>query len=52
MMENTIIAICTCKHEFQDNRYGKNKRVMNPTSKYIGTQQVYRCTVCSKEHLK
>ena len=37
------ITTCTCKHEFQDKKYGENKRVMNKTGKG------YRCTVCGKD---
>lgn len=39
---------CTCKSEFQDERYGKNIRVFNEMksgSKSLG----WRCTVCGKE---
>ena len=39
---------CTCKSEFQDERYGKGVRVFNEMmagSKVSG----YRCTVCGKE---
>lgn len=39
----TKIAVCTCKHEYQDKKYGENKRVMNKI-KAGG----YRCTVCDK----
>lgn len=40
----TVIKKCKghCKHDFQDKRYGKGKRVMNYSSK----NQNYRCTVC------
>jgi len=37
-----MIIKCTCKHLYQDNRYGKQKRVHNPTKK----KGSYRCTVC------
>lgn len=38
----TEIKKCDCKHEYQDNRYGKNMRVWNkgPSRK--------KCTVCGK----
>lgn len=40
-----------CKaHPFQDARYGKDMRVMNPTQKGGNTGTViYRCTVCGSE---
>lgn len=39
----TIIAKCSCRHDFQDRTYGNGNRVMNLTSNGKG-----RCTVCSK----
>jgi predicted adenine nucleotide alpha hydrolase (AANH) superfamily ATPase len=36
----TAILTCTCEHKYQDERYGKNKRLHNETEKG------YRCTVC------
>ena len=41
----TIIRYCSCKHEYQDKRYGEGKRVMNPTK---NDKYPYRCTVCGK----
>ncbi len=38
----TKILKCTCKHDFQDKRYGKGKRVFNVSTK----NNDYRCTVC------
>ena len=38
------ILNCTCKHEYQDAKHGKGKRVHNKTAK-----DEYRCTVCNKE---
>lgn len=32
---------CTCVHEFQDGRYGKNQRLHNPNK-----SDTWRCTVC------
>ena len=46
----TTVKSCKCSHEFQDATYGKDKRVMNKTDKKQGTNDVYRCTVCNKEH--
>ena len=43
----TTIKECVCEHKYQDEKYGKNKRVMNQTIK--GN---YRCTVCNREHNK
>ncbi len=40
---STVIKSCTCKHEYQDTKYGKGMRVKN--SMHGG----YRCTVCGKE---
>lgn len=37
------ILECVCAHEFQDKRYGKGKRLHNPT------KEGYRCTVCKRE---
>lgn len=34
--------LCTCKHPFQDKRYGKGKRVHNDG----GNKGDARCTVC------
>lgn len=48
-----MIAKCTCKANslgssigaiYQDQTYGRDNRIMNPTAK--GS---YRCTVCSRE---
>ena len=40
---------CTCKSEFQDKRYGKNKRLANETTKGPGGTRGWRCTVCGKD---
>lgn len=37
-----MIKLCTCEHEYQDQKYGKGRRVWNPTSKGRC------CTVCGK----
>ena len=37
---------CSCKHEYQDEKYGQGKRVHNNTMK----ENQYRCTVCSTNH--
>lgn len=41
-----MILDCTCKHEFQDARYGHGKRVHNHAPKAFGGAGGYRCTVC------
>ncbi len=38
------IMTCYCTHKFQDEKYGKQKRVFNSTK----DDGVYRCTVCGK----
>ena len=43
-------VICNCKHEFQDNEYGKNVRVATPSShKPTQDTRVVSCTVCGKQ---
>jgi len=44
----TKIKECTCESKYQDEKYGKNMRVMNETSGKNGTG--YRCTVCGRNH--
>lgn len=41
------ILSCTCKHAYQDQTYGENKRVFCQTM--ANDKKTYRCTVCSKE---
>jgi hypothetical protein len=36
----------TCANEFQDKRYGKGMRVMNPTGKALTKSTAACCTVC------
>lgn len=49
-LEKTIapsaLVKCDCKNTYQDQKYGKDKRVANKTLKPPG----YRCTVCGKVH--
>ena len=40
-----MIKRCTCKHAYQDEKYGQGKRVFNTLQK-VG---MYRCTVCKNE---
>lgn len=43
------ILNCTCHHEFQDERYGKGRRVHNPLKVGAkGQTPSFRCTVCEK----
>lgn len=45
------IKECVCgPHEYQDHRYGKNMRVMNPCGSSKNTKGGYRCTVCGRIH--
>lgn len=43
----TFIKECTCKSEFQDQRYGKGMRVHNEGKGGVGFDD-FRCTVCGK----
>lgn len=39
---------CTCKHDFQDQKYGKGIRLFN--ERMAGTKtNGWRCTVCGRE---
>lgn len=42
---STTIVMCRCESQFQDRRYGKQRRVANHTAK-----EEARCTVCSATH--
>lgn len=42
----TKIIKCTCKNEYQDEKYGKGMRVHNST--FDVQKNGYRCTVCEK----
>lgn len=39
---------CNCNHPDQERRYS-DKRVHNKTAKEVGSNPVYRCTVCLTE---
>ena len=41
-MSKTLISDCICAHDYQDQTYGKYKRVFNHGMKQMA------CTVCSK----
>lgn len=46
------VLTCNCIHEYQDSRYGKGRRLHNPTEKLAPgatTVKLYRCTVCKTE---
>lgn len=47
-VSSTVIASCSCKHPYQDQKYGHGKRVFNigqkDKNKFEGT-----CTVCGKK---
>jgi hypothetical protein len=43
-MSGINIHPCGCVNEFQDETYGKGKRVMSVTTKGV------RCSVCGKEY--
>lgn len=38
---------CTCAHEYQDKKYGKNKRVFNACGR-DQKRPDWKCTVCAK----
>lgn len=43
----TKIIKCNCKHDYQDEKYGKGNRVHNSTAR-SNDHKEYRCTVCAK----
>ena len=52
-MARTKRIACTCKSEYQDQMYGKGRRVMNATEKgKTATSTTWRCTVCKREVVK
>lgn len=42
MTEMTKIMRCTCKHEYQDEKYGEQNRMFV----YASKTENHRCTVC------
>lgn len=40
-----MLIRCSCKHDYQDKRYGVGVRVHNPLKATSGGLQ-WRCTVC------
>lgn len=49
MTDGTIIKPCTCKHDWQDAKYGKGNRVHNFAAGVNKPAGAWRCTVCGKE---
>lgn len=45
-MPGTTIVKCSCKHDFQDEKYGKGNRVANLSK----DDKTCTCTVCSTKH--
>jgi len=43
----TAIMVCTCKHDFQDKKYGRKRRVFN--SKADRKMNMWNCTSCGKD---
>lgn len=46
----TTIKECTCKSEYQDKKYGVNKRVMNLGKGKEKAGRKAKCTVCGRQH--
>lgn len=44
----SVVKECVCKSDYQDARYGKNMRVMNPMAK--NNKGKFKCTVCERVH--
>lgn len=44
----TKVKGCTCTHEWQDKKYGKERPLMDATSKGSG-KETFRCTVYKNE---
>jgi len=38
-----MLKKCTCKHKYQDKKYGKKMRIHNECNQQNG---VWRCTIC------
>ena len=43
-----MIKKCTCENKYQDERYGKQKRVHNPCKPKVNPK-TWRCTSCNAE---
>ena len=46
-VQGTAILACTCKHDYQDKKYGRGKRVHN--RKASKSTHNFKCTVCGYE---
>ena len=44
--ENCRVMFCGCQHEYQDERYGKHKRLHNRATRNPDNMGGWRCTVC------
>ena len=49
MNGRTKIFKCSCKHDYQDQKYGPGMRLHNGKNPNGGPDRGWRCTVCSKE---
>ena len=43
---DTTVRICGCKSDYQDRRYGEQKRLHNRCAKEEQGRLGWRCTVC------
>ena len=48
-MAKTGLIKCTCKSEYQDEKYGKNIRLANLKGDIKNTDGKAHCTVCGKD---
>jgi len=46
------IKSCTCRHEYQDRKYGKGMRVHNKAISKTGRGNDWVCTVCCNRKIK
>lgn len=47
MGDSTKVISCNCEHEYQDNRYGKGRRLHNKgKGKSPGGPPTWNCTIC------
>lgn len=46
----TVIKPCTCKHEYQDQKFGFGNRIHNNAAAKSGHK--CRCTVCGDKKVK
>lgn len=46
---STKILSCDCEHAYQDELYGRGKRVHNLLGGSDRTSPLWRCTVCQKK---